>query len=111
MRKVPDFSVFRKSRLALPPLLMAILCLPMALGLIPPNGVYGYRTTASMSSPEAWYASNQAAGLAGVALGFVGVLIIHLIVKRGPASTTQTLLAAAVSVLVVAAAAAAGSLA
>ena len=36
----------------LAPLLMALIFLPLALGLIPPNSLYGYRTARSLSSPD-----------------------------------------------------------
>jgi hypothetical protein len=30
---------------------------------VPPNGLYGFRTKASMASPEIWYASNRLAAV------------------------------------------------
>lgn len=51
------------------PLLLALLSVPLALGWIEPNGLYGYRTPASLASGEAWYRANQAAGITGVFAG------------------------------------------
>jgi hypothetical protein len=42
--------------------LVAALALPMYVGKIPPNTLYGYRTARSMSDAESWYAANKIAG-------------------------------------------------
>ena len=34
----------------------------MILDKVPPNGVYGFRTPKTLSSPEVWYPANRAAG-------------------------------------------------
>lgn len=57
------------------PLLILLLSVPMILGQVPPNGVYGFRTPKTLSSPDIWYPANRAAGwfmLAAmvVAIGF-----------------------------------------
>jgi hypothetical protein len=44
------------------PILMAALALPMLLGKIPPNPIYGFRTAKTLSSPDIWYAANRIAG-------------------------------------------------
>lgn len=61
------------------PLLLALFSLPLAFGLIPPNGIYGFRTAGSMASPEAWYRLNQIAGWSGVLAGSLAVIINLLI--------------------------------
>ena len=43
-------------------LLMAILAIPMILGKVPPNSVYGFRTKQTISDPEIWYPANAYAG-------------------------------------------------
>lgn len=56
--------------------LIAIISVPLLLGLVPPNGVYGFRTTLTRSNPDIWYPVNTFAGwtlllaalIAGVAL-------------------------------------------
>jgi uncharacterized membrane protein len=61
------------------PALMFVLGIPLALKLVPPNRFYGFRTSATFSSPEAWYQVNFATGLALVAAGVVaGVLALLL---------------------------------
>ena len=51
-------------------LLLIVLGLPMALGKIPPNNWYGFRTPVTMRSRAGWYAANIQYGwwtvLAGV---------------------------------------------
>ena len=38
------------------------LAIPLALGLVPPNETYGFRTSLTLSSPESWYKANRVAG-------------------------------------------------
>ena len=52
-------------------LVFAVIALPLALGKVPPNGLYGYRTARTLADPAVWYAVNRASGWAL----FVGALI------------------------------------
>ncbi|HEX5431511.1 MAG TPA: SdpI family protein [Bryobacteraceae bacterium] len=57
------------------PGLLICVCIPMALGMVPPNGFYGFRTEKTLSSPKVWYPANRACGwfmIAGelLAIGF-----------------------------------------
>lgn len=60
-------------------LLFVLLAIPLIAGIVPPNGVYGVRSAATLSSPENWYQANRFGGeclaLAGVALtlGSIGL--------------------------------------
>src|SRR5688572_16446387 len=45
------------------PLSIAALAIPMVLRRVPPNGLYGFRTTKTLSSTEAWYKANHVSGL------------------------------------------------
>jgi len=55
--------------------------IPMALGLVPPNRFYGYRTRKTLSSGAIWYRANRAAGwsmlLCGVAALGHNLLLQH----------------------------------
>jgi len=51
------------------PAVMVLLALPMALGKIPPNGLYGFRTPKTLASPDIWYPANRIAGWFMVAAG------------------------------------------
>ena len=64
--------------IALPALTFA-LGIPLVLRLVPPNPFYGFRTTTTYSSADAWYQINFATGLALVAAGAVaGLLVLFL---------------------------------
>jgi uncharacterized membrane protein len=51
-------------------LLLAGLSIPMILGKIPPNGLYGFRVKKTMENPHIWYKVNTYSGkwLLGVGL-------------------------------------------
>ncbi len=51
------------------PALMVLFALPMVLGKIPPNPIYGFRTPKTLSSPDIWYPANRIAGWFMVAAG------------------------------------------
>jgi uncharacterized membrane protein len=44
--------------------LIAVLSVPLALRLIKPNLIYGFRTPRTLSSPDIWYPANVFAGRA-----------------------------------------------
>lgn len=41
---------------------IALSALPLLAGVVPPNWLYGFRTPATMASPEAWYPANRLMG-------------------------------------------------
>lgn len=43
-------------------LFLAGISVPMILGKIPPNGLYGFRVKKTMENPEIWYAVNTYSG-------------------------------------------------
>jgi uncharacterized membrane protein len=51
------------------PIIMAALALPMALGKVPPNPIYGFRTPKTLSSADIWYPANRAGGWFMIAAG------------------------------------------
>lgn len=44
------------------PLLVMAVSVPMLLGMVPPNRIYGFRTSTTLASPEVWYPANRVAG-------------------------------------------------
>ena len=44
------------------PLIVAAASLPMILGKVGPNRIYGFRTRKTLSDPSIWYPANRAAG-------------------------------------------------
>lgn len=49
---------------AIPALIFAILAIPLFLGIIPPNRLYGLRTAQTLSGERVWYAANRFSGMA-----------------------------------------------
>jgi len=43
-------------------ILLSVLALPMILGRIKPNGLYGFRLRRTMENPEIWYPVNRYSG-------------------------------------------------
>ena len=82
LRSLPPFPIIL-------PVLIALICLPMALGWIGPNPVYGYRTARSLSSPELWFPANQLAGSLGLAFS-LGALLVNLGLLRARRLSSET---------------------
>src|SRR5688572_13826064 len=63
-------------------ILYIILGVPLALGKIPPNWGYGFRTPRTLSDPRIWYEANRVSGYdliaAGVAILALGGVTIYL---------------------------------
>ncbi|WND01393.1 SdpI family protein [Temperatibacter marinus] len=59
----------------------AILGVPLALGLVAPNGLYGIRTHKTLENSEVWYLANTAGGIAMIVAGVVSVCIVILLHK------------------------------
>jgi len=86
----------------IPSIIMLVVAIPLALGLVPPNRVYGVRTRKTLSDPEIWRRANSfggcALGLASLISIFAGryvpyppahsadvaALVVHLAVCFGP---------------------------
>ena len=45
-----------------PAMLILILCIPLALSLVPRNRFYGIRTSATLANNRAWYSANRIGG-------------------------------------------------
>jgi K+ transporter len=57
------------------PILLIIVALPMILGLLPRNWLYGMRSRYSMSSEAAWYRQNVIGGIALLLWGLVWLVM------------------------------------
>lgn len=75
--------------LVVAPLLIAAICLPLALELIGPNPLYGVRTAATRLSEAEWYRINRISGAVGVAAGLIGFAVNTLIVRSRLALMTR----------------------
>jgi uncharacterized membrane protein len=64
--------------------LSIILGIPLSLSKIKPNGVYGFRTSKTLSDPQIWYAVNRIGGIdfciSGIAV-ILGSLLFRVILK------------------------------
>ncbi len=60
-------------------LIVSGLSIPLILGKIAPNDLYGIRTPKTRSSPKAWYAGNAFGGKALLVAGITTILIGILI--------------------------------
>lgn len=50
---------------------LAAIAIPLAVGVVPPNRLYGFRTASLLANPTDWYKVNRFAGFA--ILGGAGV--------------------------------------
>ncbi len=62
--------------------LLVVLSVPMIMGRIPPNGLYGFRVKKTMENPDIWYPVNAYSGKwllvdgLGLALAAVGLFFV-----------------------------------
>jgi hypothetical protein len=63
------------------PAILLLVSIPMILGLIPPNAVYGYRTQYTINSLDIWYAENYRAGVAFAVISLIAIIVTYLIMK------------------------------
>lgn len=64
------------------PTLIVILCLPLLLGKVAPNGYYGFRTAKTRSSPEIWYVANRVAAINFIVASAVGFVLAMTLIQR-----------------------------
>jgi uncharacterized membrane protein len=57
----------------------AIVSLPLALRMVPPNAFYGCRTRFTRSSPQVWYDANAFMGRALVASSIASLSMLFLV--------------------------------
>ena len=50
--------------LLIPCAIIAVASIPLMLGIVPPNGAYGFRTRQTLANPELWFRANRFAGFA-----------------------------------------------
>ena len=74
-----------RARLIASCVMFAILSIPLVLRLVPPNGIYGFRTSATHSSPAVWYSANAFMGWALLIAAIVSTTLLAVLpgtVKR-----------------------------
>jgi hypothetical protein len=73
------------------PALLAIVAAPLALGKIPPNQLYGFRTPKTLSSPDIWYPANRIAGWWMIAAGALAICLNLVMWETHPDWPRRTL--------------------
>ncbi len=61
------------------PLVLVVVSIPLALGIVPRNWVYGFRAPFTMSSDAAWYRANRIFAIAAIAAGSFWLLLQWLL--------------------------------
>ena len=74
------------------PLVVLAASAPLALGRVPPNRIYGFRTAKTLSSPEIWYAANRAAGWFMIGAAAVAVAVNLAVAGSVPEWSTERLM-------------------
>jgi uncharacterized membrane protein len=64
-----------RSLMLLVPLIIILLSIPMILGKVPRNRLYGFRTAYTLSSDEVWYRANKISGIALLIAGVFWLVI------------------------------------
>jgi hypothetical protein len=76
---------------AVPALLLFIVAVPLVLGVIPRNRLYGFRTTKTLSDDGVWYRVNRLAGVAVmIASGVYGAVAVTWPYDRAAADNFST---------------------
>lgn len=66
------------------PGLAILIFLPLALGLVPPNGLYGFRTPKTLSSSEVWFAANKVGGWIAIGASFLFIGFAFMLPRFRP---------------------------
>jgi hypothetical protein len=67
---------------------LVIISIPLIVRLVPPNGLYGFRTSATQSNPAIWYPANAFMGWALAVAGVISAILLLIL----PATTKRWLL-------------------
>jgi uncharacterized membrane protein len=70
-------------RMFVAPVVIIAVSLPLAFNMVPPNGMWGFRTSRTMSSEAVWYPANRVAGIALACAGVVWLLAAFLSQSQG----------------------------
>lgn len=64
------------------PAVFVLVGLPLALGLISPNNLYGFRTEETFESLDVWYSINSLGGWVFVLSGLIAIVFLALVHKK-----------------------------
>jgi hypothetical protein len=54
-------------------ILLSVLSVPLILGRVPPNPLYGFRVASTLDNPDLWYAVNRYSGRRLLVVGILAV--------------------------------------
>ena len=57
------------------PVLLIVLAVPLILGIVPRNRIYGVRTRGTLASDDVWYAANRIGGMVLLLAGLVWIAL------------------------------------
>jgi uncharacterized membrane protein len=77
---------------------IAVLGMPLWVGMVPPNRFYGVRVAATLADEAVWYAVNKAAGRDMVAVGAVMLVLSTSLLKSDIGGVAYAVLMSAVLV-------------
>lgn len=66
--------------LSVVPVVLVVVAVPLILNKVPPNGLYGFRTPKTLSSPAVWYPANRRSGIY-FALAGAAMLILQTLLR------------------------------
>jgi hypothetical protein len=75
-RQPPVTNEQLRARMIASEVILAIVSLPLILRVVPPNGIYGFRTGATLSSRTAWYSANAFHGWALLIAAVIGTAVL-----------------------------------
>lgn len=70
------------------PLALIVVSIPLVMGVVPPNWIYGLRTAKTMSNPQIWYEANRHAGANLIVAGVWTMVLCGGIAGRFGAKAT-----------------------
>lgn len=82
----PTAAARYRARLFASAIVIGAICVPLIFRIVPPNGVYGFRTSVTRSSVDIWYSANAFLGwalLVGAVVGSTVVAYLPENAKRG----------------------------
>jgi hypothetical protein len=88
--KEPMAAERYRSRLVASCVALIVISVPLILRAVPPNGVYGFRVSATQSSPAIWYPANAFMGWALLVAAVISAVLLAIL----PATVKRWLLLA-----------------
>ena len=71
----------------------SLQAIPLALGLVGPNGAYGIRVPETLKNEDVWYSVNTAGGISMVAFSVMSMIATFLLHKHWGSESNLQLLA------------------